>query len=370
MEVPIDLIRPSPYQPRLTFDIDELKHEIERDGLLSDLVVRKRNGFYEIIDGERRWRALKELGWKKIPVQIRDIDDRTARLTVYKLNTIRENYTTEERAKYFKKLTDGGMTFYQIGKQLGLDDNWVLAHMNVFKFPEEVQKAVWSGDLTIGHVQTLEPIIGANIDDATKFAKEIMLRKMTVMETRRLMKGKVPAIEEARVRAAEEAVGVITPKISRPETPEELEKAAEALRREAQKKREEALSPKEKAALEAERKRREQERRKREENRKKHEEEEKRRIEEETRRRLEVERHRIEEQARKKAREELLKEPEFLRVAKARAERVLPTLEPESREKKEMLVKEGVVYTIGEIDCDRCGRHYVIKCDGNRNWLE
>jgi len=57
MEIGIDLIRPSPYQPRLILNIDELKQEIVKDGLLSDLVVRQQGEFYEIIDGERRWRA-------------------------------------------------------------------------------------------------------------------------------------------------------------------------------------------------------------------------------------------------------------------------------------------------------------------------
>ena len=68
MKIEIDLIKPSPYQPRLIFDVDELKEEIERDGLLSDLVVRKRDKTYELIDGERRLRALKKLGWKNAPV--------------------------------------------------------------------------------------------------------------------------------------------------------------------------------------------------------------------------------------------------------------------------------------------------------------
>ena len=59
MEVDVDSIRPSPYQPRLIFDQEDLKQEIKKDGLLSDLVVRNRGEFYEIIDGERRWRALE-----------------------------------------------------------------------------------------------------------------------------------------------------------------------------------------------------------------------------------------------------------------------------------------------------------------------
>jgi len=320
-KVPINLIKPSPYQPRLTFEIEDLKAEIQKDGLLSDLVVRKRNGFYELIDGDRRLRALKELGWKQVPVQIREVDDKTARLTVYKLNMIRENYTVEERARYFKRLNDGGMKAYEIGKELNIDDNWVMAHLNVFRFPEKIQTAVWQGQLTVGHIQQLEPVIGANIKDATKAVEEIILRKLTVQETRTLLKPRAEALEKERIRAAEKAVGVITPTPVKLRKPEDFEAAAEALRREAIRRREEAMTPKERAAREAEEKRRREEA----ERRKREKEEQ---FEEEVKKRAkqleEAEKRRIEEEARRKAKEEILSNPALMQevVEEAREERV------------------------------------------------
>jgi len=305
--ISIDQIKPSPYQLRLSFKVEDLKEEIEKDGLLSPLIVRRKDGYYELIDGQRRLEALKQLGWKKVPVEIQEIDDKKARLMVYKLNSIRESYTTEEKARYFKKLHDEGMTFYQIGKELSVDDQWVLAHINVFKFPEDVQNAVWSGELSISHVQRLEPIIGANIQDATKIAREVLLRRISVSQTEELVKDRKEAIEKARVEAAKKAIGVMTPIAEvKLEAPEELEKAAEALRKEAIRKREELLTPKEKARLEAEKKLKEEERRKREQERKKQEDEE-------IRKRLEAERRKIEEEARKKVREEILSSPETMR---------------------------------------------------------
>jgi len=251
MEVAIDLIKPSPYQPRLFFEVDNLKEEIQRDGLLSALVVRKRGEYYELLDGERRLRTLKELSWKTVPVDVRDVDDVTAKRSVFKLNLVRENYTTEEKAKYFKKLADEGMSFYQIGKELNIDDNWVLAHINVFRFPEDIQEAVWAGSLTIKHIQTLEPLIGANIENAEEAAREIILRKLSVRETEELVRPGRERIERARVEAAKEKLGVATPTISL-ETPEDYHKAADALRKEAKRRAEEAMTPEEKAALEAE----------------------------------------------------------------------------------------------------------------------
>jgi len=90
-DVAIDLIKQSPYQPRLFFEVDDLKEEIERDGLLSALVVRKKDEYYELLDGERRLRTLKELGWKRVPVDVRDVDDTTAKRSVFKLNLVRQN---------------------------------------------------------------------------------------------------------------------------------------------------------------------------------------------------------------------------------------------------------------------------------------
>ncbi len=258
-DVAIDLIKSSPYQPRLFFELDDLKEEIKRDGLLSALVVRKHDDHYELLDGERRLRTLKELGWKTVPVDIRDVDDTTAKRSVFKLNLIRQNYKTEEKARYFKKLADEGAKAYQIGKDLNVDDNWVVAHINIFRFPEDIQEAVWANQLTVSHIQQLEPIINANTEEATRLAREILERKLTTDETRKVMQPRLEEIEKARVQAAQqvlktapEKLGVATP-ISL-ETPEDLQRAAKALQEEAKKRAEEAMTPEEKATLEAEKK--------------------------------------------------------------------------------------------------------------------
>jgi ParB/RepB/Spo0J family partition protein len=317
-EVHIDLIKPSPYQLRLSFKVEDLKEEIQRDGLLSPLTVRRKNGYYELIDGQRRLEALKELGWEKVAVEVQEADDRKARLMVYKLNSIRESYTVEERAKYFKKLADEGMLAYQIGKELSIDDSWVRAHLNIFNFPQEVQNAVWEGELTLSQIRELEPFIGANIEEATKIAKELILRKIKKLdETRKLLKPRMEEIEKARIEAARKALGAAAPISIKLETPEEFEKAAMALREEAKKRREEVLTSEERAELEAEKRRKEEERRKREQERRKREEEERRRIEEDAKKRAkdfeEAEKQRIEEEAKEKAKKELLEDTEFIR---------------------------------------------------------
>jgi len=306
-EIPINQIKPSPYQLRLSFKTEDLKQEIQRDGLLSPLIVRRKDGFYEIIDGQRRFETLKELGWKKVPVEIQQVDDKKARLMVYKLNSIRESYSVEEKARYFKKLYDEGMTFYQIGKELNVDDSWVLAHINVFKFPEDIQNAVWSGELSISHVQRLEPVIGANMEEATKVAKEVLFRRISVSQTEELVKDRKEAVEKARVEAAKRAIGVMTPIAEvKLETPEDLERAATALKKEAMKKREQTLTPEDKTRIEVDRRYREEERRKRAEKSQQILEE---RV-----------RTKVEQEVRTKATEELLRQPDFVRQLVKRPE--------------------------------------------------
>ncbi len=256
MEVAIDLIKPSPYQPRLTFHVEDLKEEIQCDGLLSALVVRKRDEYYELLDGERRLRALKELDWKAVPIDIREVSDEIARRSVYKLNKIRENYETKDEATYFKKLSDEGMKPYQIETELGAEHAWVQACLNIWKFPEDVRREVFSPRGTTHYlfmtdIRALEGIINRNPEQAIGIARQIIRERLNEAEKRKLISGRAATIDEARVKAAQEALPEFIPTL---ETPEDMEKAAEALKREAQRQREEAMTPEEKAALEAERK--------------------------------------------------------------------------------------------------------------------
>jgi len=234
MEVDIDSIRPSPYQPRLIFNQADLKGEIEKDGLLCNLVVRKQGDFYELIDGERRWRVLKELGWENIPIRVVEADDTMARLSVYKLNKIRENYSIEEEARYFKKLAEEGMAPWEISKQLNVDFHWVLADLNVFKFPEDIQKAVWARQLSLSHIKALESVIGRNVKEAVLTAKEILKRKLTVSDTRKIAEKRArelkARVDEMRIKEAEKVLPVIAPRLPKLETSEDFENAAKVLK--------------------------------------------------------------------------------------------------------------------------------------------
>ena len=330
MKVNIDLIQPSPYQPRLIFDQEYLKSEIEKDGLLNDLVVRKHADFYELIDGERRWRALKELGWESVPVQVIEADDAKARLSVYKLNKIRENYTIEEEAQYFKKLADEGMMPLDISKQLNVDFHWVLANLNVLKFPEDVQKAVWAKQISMSHVKALESVIGRNIKEAVLTINEILERRLTVSETRKITQKRErelkARVDEARIKAAEKVLPAIAPKVPRLETPEEFEKAAEVLKEKAKKMRKGALKPED--------------------------------IKKMTRR-LE------EKEAEREATEEVFEEVSIDAMMKLREK--IETLE---KERESLLKKKSFLTEALSFNCPHCNHSCVIYREGDSYWVE
>jgi len=305
-EVSIDQIKPSRYQLRLSFKVEDLKEEIQRDGLLSSLIVRRKDGYYELIDGQRRLEALKELGWKKVPVEIQEVDDQKARLMVYKLNSIRESYSIEEKARYFKKLNEEGMTAYAIGQEFHINDSTIRAYLNIFKFPEDIQRCIFDGRPSVGQIQDLETFINDDLDFAVKFARQIITQDLKELEAREALRPYKEQRERIRVEEAKKAVGTYVPIQTMLETPEELERAAEALRKEAIKKRKEVLTPEEKTRIDAEKKRKEEERKKKTEKAQQI-------LEEKVR-------TKVEQEVRVKATEELLKQPEFVRQLVKRPE--------------------------------------------------
>ena len=262
MDIPVDNIKPSPYQPRITFDLEDIKGSILRDGILVPLTVREKKGYYELVDGERRLRVSKELGYTTIPCNIIDVDDETARRMVWKVNTLRKDYKPKEKAGYFKKLQDDGMSLRGIARECDYDVMAVVAHLNVLRLPEKFQNLVWDdGRLSVSHIQELNSLFNGVVD-TTSIIKKLDLvldRKLTSKELREVLRPELAEIEEQRVEAAQKAIETIVPEIKEPQSPEELRKAAEALRREAKRKEEAEKTSEQRAAEKAEKERIERE---------------------------------------------------------------------------------------------------------------
>jgi ParB family chromosome partitioning protein len=232
MDVNINLIQPAPYQPRLVFEIEKLKEEVKRDGLLTDLVARRKGDFYELIDGERRLRVLKELGWQQVPVRVLELDDQMARRSVYKLNKIRKNYTVEEEARYFRRLAEEeDLSAWEISKELNVDFHWVKGHLNMWKLPEHVQKAVWTGQLSISHVVALEKMVNHDVKDAVLVIDQVLEKGLTVDETRNIVGMQNKRIKKMRVKEAEDVLLDMAPEKAKLETSQDFLEAAEMLKR-------------------------------------------------------------------------------------------------------------------------------------------
>jgi len=271
-EILIDHIRPSPYQPRLYFDLEAIKESIKQDGMLvAPLVRRKPDGKteYELIDGERRWRAVKELGWKKIPIEIKNIDDETARRMIYILNEERQPYTLEENTKFFRRMYDQMGSVYAVAEAFGRHQSTIWQYINISILPEHFQKALWARKITTGFIQELEPLFTearneiGDITRYTEYQKSPTYQRIIAL-CERIYTGdiKTPkelrkeyvdpyleSLDKKRLEKVKEEVEKVVPqhlieaKEVKLETPEELERTAEVLRKEAKKKREEALTP-------------------------------------------------------------------------------------------------------------------------------
>jgi len=155
------------------------------------------------------------------------------------------------------------MTPYAIGQEFHINDSTIRAYLNIFKFPQDLQRAIFDGRPSIGQIQDMETFINEDMEFAIKFARQIITQDLKEPESRKLLRPYREERERFRLEEAKKTIGTYVPTEAKLETPDDLEKAAQTLRMEARKRREEILTPKEKARIQAEKKRKEEERRER-----------------------------------------------------------------------------------------------------------
>ncbi len=152
-------IEPNRSQPRRTFpaeSIEELASSIERYGVIQPIIVTKQEGYYEIIAGERRWRASKKAGLKEIPCIVRENDERKNREIALIENIQREDLNPIDKARGFRELLDSyGMTQQQLADTVGLNRSTVTNTLRLLNLDERVIKLATEGKLTEGHCRSL-----------------------------------------------------------------------------------------------------------------------------------------------------------------------------------------------------------------------
>jgi ParB family chromosome partitioning protein len=157
-EIRVDAIDPNPEQPRRVFDeaqLEQLARSIRVHGILQPVVVRRAGDRYELVVGERRWRASRAAGLDTIPAVVADLDPQDRLEVALVENVQRHDLNPIELATAFRTLADTGATQEEIGRRVGLDRSTVANHLRLLELPRPIQEDVESGNLTAGHAKAL-----------------------------------------------------------------------------------------------------------------------------------------------------------------------------------------------------------------------
>ena len=186
-EIPLASVKPNPYQPRTSMDeaqLDELVASIQTSGLLQPVVVRPRHGAYELIAGERRWRAATRLGWAKIPAVVKDVDDQTLLTLALVENLQRDNLSPIDEAAGYQRL---GAEFRLVGRNRATVANL----LRLLQLPAEVQALVHKRKLSEGHARTLLGL--AEAEAMIALARQAVDEGWSVREMEARVRGDAPA---------------------------------------------------------------------------------------------------------------------------------------------------------------------------------
>jgi ParB family chromosome partitioning protein len=213
-EIPIEQLSPNQYQPRMhpeDASIDELASSIKASGIIQPIVVRAFEGAYQIIAGERRWRAAQRAGLTTVPVVVRDVaGDHDQNLLVWALieNVQRENLNPINEARAYRRLADEfNVKQDDIAAAVGKDRSTVANLMRLLKLPAEVQDDVSAGRLSMGHARALlaldNPVTQRNL------ARDIVAHGHSVRETEQAVTKALTTTDPAETKKATAAARVV-----------------------------------------------------------------------------------------------------------------------------------------------------------------
>ncbi|GAB4286060.1 MAG: ParB/RepB/Spo0J family partition protein [Coriobacteriia bacterium] len=217
-DLPIELLSPNPDQPRTAMDeshIEELADSVKKVGVLQPIIVRPHGEGYQIIAGERRWRAAKSAGLPSVPVRIMSISETESLALALIENLQREDLNPIEEARGYRKLlTEFDMTQAQLADQVSKSRSAVTNTLRLLDLPEEVQDLMYDGKLSAGHARAVLSVTGE--ETRVKLAQKIVEQGLSVREAENL----------ARLYAAGQ-----TERPPRPVTPKSYKVVARKLRR-------------------------------------------------------------------------------------------------------------------------------------------
>jgi ParB family chromosome partitioning protein len=215
LEVDIDLIEANPDQPRLNFDeakLEELAQSIRSNGLVQPILLRRApNGRYQIVAGERRWRAAQRAGLGKVNAVVREIpDSKLLELALIENIQRQELNPIEEAHAYQRLIRDFKMTQDEVAQRVGKDRSSIANYLRLLKLPAHIQKMLEDGSLTMGHARALLGLESEQLQ--MDLANDIINRKLSVRDTEQAVKsasskpnkeGSTLIKNDANIRAAE-----------------------------------------------------------------------------------------------------------------------------------------------------------------------
>lgn len=190
LELDLDLIEPNSEQPRSKFTeekLEELAQSIRANGIVQPIVVRERGSRYQIVAGERRWRAAQRAGLQKIPAVIREVaDEKLLELALIE-NIQRQELNAIEEAKAYKNLIDRiGLTQEMIAERVGKNRTIVTTFLRLLKLPKDIQNLVEEEKISAGHGRAL--LMANDADTQRRLATKIIELSLSVRETEKAVK--------------------------------------------------------------------------------------------------------------------------------------------------------------------------------------
>ena len=188
-EVELESIVPGSMQPRTHFDeasLQSLAESIRSHGIVQPLLVRRRSDGYELIAGERRWRAAKLAGLTRVPVVVKDVPDDSLLEIALIENIQREDLNPIEEAQAYKKLIDTvGLTQEALAARVGRDRSYITNYLRLLRLPDDLQQLVTEGRLSTGHARTLLAL--THVDLQRRMARKIIDDGLSVRATELLV---------------------------------------------------------------------------------------------------------------------------------------------------------------------------------------
>jgi ParB family transcriptional regulator, chromosome partitioning protein len=194
---PIEEIRPNRSQPRKTFSddkLEELAASIREKGIIQPLVVRKKDDHYELIAGERRWRAAQKAGLREVPVVIQDVSDGTALELALIENIQREDLNAVEEAEAYQALLDNfALSQEELARRVGKERSTVANSLRLLRLPTDIKRDIAEDRLTMGHARAL---LALDSPEEMKAGRdEILKKRLTVRQA----EGLVQKLKSTRV---------------------------------------------------------------------------------------------------------------------------------------------------------------------------